>query len=79
MESQEKNQQEIGKELDLTNPEDLPEYIQPFSQQEEIREVTRIMRMGPQNQFNKRSTKETKCKGLCNNNQERRSIESIVK
>ena len=30
-EIQEKDQQEIGKELDLTNPEDLPEYIQPFT------------------------------------------------
>jgi len=26
-----KNQQEIGKEPDLTSPEDLPDYIQPFT------------------------------------------------
>jgi len=26
-----KGQQEIGKELDPTNPEDLPDYIQPFT------------------------------------------------
>ena len=30
MESQDKNQQEIRKEPDPTNSEDLPEYIQPF-------------------------------------------------
>ena len=26
------NNSKIGKELDKTNPEDLPEYIQPFTQ-----------------------------------------------
>ena len=31
METQDKNQQEIGKKLDLTNLKDLPEYIQPFT------------------------------------------------
>jgi len=31
MESQYEDQQEIRKELDQTNPEDLPEYIQPFT------------------------------------------------
>ena len=30
MEISDKEQQEIGKEPDLTNPEDLPEYIQSF-------------------------------------------------
>ena len=34
--------------------------------------------MGPQNQFNGRSTQETKCKGLQNDNKERRRIELIV-
>jgi len=31
METTEQNNEEIGKELDRTNPEDLPEYIQPFT------------------------------------------------
>ena len=31
VESQEKDQQEIGKELDITNSEDLPKYIQLFT------------------------------------------------
>ena len=31
METSDKEQQEIGKEPDLTNPKDLPEYIQPFT------------------------------------------------
>jgi len=30
MESKEQNNSKIGKEPDVTNPEDLPEYIQPF-------------------------------------------------
>jgi len=34
--------------------------------------------MGPQNQLNRRSTKGTKYKSLCNDNKERRSIESVV-
>ena len=29
--NQEQNNREIGKEPDKTNPEDLPEYIQPFT------------------------------------------------
>jgi len=31
MEEMNKGYQEIGKKPDLTNPEDLPEYIQPFT------------------------------------------------
>ena len=31
MESQDKDQQKIRKKLDQTNPEDLPEYIQPLT------------------------------------------------
>ena len=31
MDDNNKEQQEIGKELDLTNPKDLPDYIQPFT------------------------------------------------
>ena len=31
MENQDKEQQKIGKKLDLTNPKDLLEYIQPFT------------------------------------------------
>ena len=31
MDNQDKEQQEIGKKLDLTNLEDLPEYIQLFT------------------------------------------------
>ena len=30
-EDNDKGQQEIGKELDLTNPEDLLDYIRPFT------------------------------------------------
>ena len=30
-ETKEQNNGEIGKELDRTNPEDLPDYIQPFT------------------------------------------------
>ena len=30
MDDQDNRQQEIGKKPDPTNPEDLPEYIQPF-------------------------------------------------
>jgi len=30
-EDNDKGQQEIGKELDSTNPENLPDYIQPFT------------------------------------------------
>ena len=30
MESKKQNNSEIGKESDITNPEDSPEYIQPF-------------------------------------------------
>ena len=31
MENMEQDNGKIGKELDKTNPEDLPEYIQPFT------------------------------------------------
>ena len=31
MDDKEQDNREIGKELDKTNPEDLPEYIQPFT------------------------------------------------
>ena len=31
MENMEQDNSKIGKELDKTNPEDLPEYIQPFT------------------------------------------------
>ena len=31
MENKEQDNREIGKELDAMNPEDLPEYIQPFT------------------------------------------------
>jgi len=31
METSDKNKLDIEKEPDLTNPEDLPEYIQPFT------------------------------------------------
>ena len=49
--NQNKEYQEIGKELDLINPENLPDYIQPLTlvQQEEVRKVTRKMKMRPQN------------------------------
>jgi len=30
MKSKEQNNSKIGKELNVTNPEDLPKYIQPF-------------------------------------------------
>jgi len=50
-----------------------------FGQQEEIQEITGMMRMGLWNQLNGRSAIVTKCKSLCNNNKGRRSIESIVR
>jgi len=31
MDNQDKGNQEIGKGPDLTNPEDFPDYIQPFT------------------------------------------------
>ena len=72
--------QEIGKELDLTNPEDLPKYIiYKFIQQKEIWETTRIKRIELQNQSTRRYTRGLKCQSLYNYSQRRQSVKLIVR
>ena len=46
----EKDNLEIEKELDKTNPEDLPEYIWPLhtSIQQEVQKITGTKEIGPQ-------------------------------
>ena len=47
-------------------------------QQEEIREITGKVRMGPRNKLDRRSTERAKCQSLCNDTEKRRSVESMA-
>ena len=81
MNNQDQGQQKIGKKLDLTNPEDFPEYIWLFIylfNKKKFEKLLKKKKMGPQNQSIGRCTKGIKYKSICNNYQEKRSLKQMV-
>ena len=76
------NNSKIGKKLDKTNPENLPEYIQPFTHLFNKKKFKKLLEQCEQDHkinLIKKSSKRIECKGICDDTQERRSIKPMAR